>query len=723
MMRFLPRPYRFIYLLFTLAAYPVWAADTLVPTGSTWKYLDDGSDQDTAWTAPAFNDSGWSSGPAQLGYGDGDEATVVSGGPVNDRFPTTYYRLSFNVANASLYTGLTLNVLRDDGVAVYLNGTEIFRNNIIPGANYFSHALQGISGADETTYLTSAVAANTLQTGNNVLAVEIHQSSPTSSDTSFDMELIGNLLSDPPQVIRGPYLQQVGPGSAIVRWRTHVPSDSRVNFGTDYNNLTSHVQSGTSTTEHEVTLTGLTAQTQYYYSIGTTTTELMKSTTQFFKSAPTPGTRVPTRMWIIGDAGWNSTGQHDVYNAYLNYTGNQYTDLWLMLGDNAYVFGTDNEYQTGLFNVYPELLKQTGVWSTLGNHDSYSTDPNTLNHSYYDIFSFPTAGQHGGVASGTEAYYSFNHANIHFVVLDSQETDHAPGSAMLTWLVSDLQANTADWSIVLWHHPPYSKGSHDSDYENSMIEMRENVVPILDSYGVDLMLSGHSHSYERSKFVKGHYGLSTTFNTASHAINSNSGDPARGAAPYQKAFPTVANSGAVYAVVGSSGTISGGSLDHPVMFSSLNELGSMVIDVTNITLTAKFLDDQGVARDAFTLQKLATGPDTDLDGFMNVIDNCPELANSDQADFDNDLLGDLCDFDDDNDGVPDSLDLFPLNPLESSDLDADTIGDNGDNCGTLSNTTQTDANSNGLGDICETGTQPLNSIYRGSQIKDSNTVP
>src|SRR5206468_59971 len=106
----------------------------LVPTGSTWKYLDDGSNQGSAWHAAGFDDSSWSSGPARLGYGSGDEKTVVSyGTDANNKYITTYFRHSFTVADPSVYTGLTAQLLRYDGAVVYLNGTEVFRSNMPTG--------------------------------------------------------------------------------------------------------------------------------------------------------------------------------------------------------------------------------------------------------------------------------------------------------------------------------------------------------------------------------------------------------------------------------------------------------------------------------------------------------------------------------------------------------------------------------------------------------------
>ena len=104
------------------SAAPAARAVDVVSTGATWKYLDDGSDQGTAWRGTGFDDNSWDSGPAQLGYGDGDEATVVNGGPVGNRFITTYFRHTFNVTDPSSIAGLELRILRDDGAVVHLNG-------------------------------------------------------------------------------------------------------------------------------------------------------------------------------------------------------------------------------------------------------------------------------------------------------------------------------------------------------------------------------------------------------------------------------------------------------------------------------------------------------------------------------------------------------------------------------------------------------------------------
>lgn len=168
-------------------------AVTLIPTGSNWKYLDDGSNAGTAWRANGFNDSSWSNGVAQLGYGDADEATVVRFGPdQNNKHITTYFRRTFNVTDPSSFQDLSVRLLRDDGAVVYVNGAEAFRDNMPGGAVDFQTGASGpVSGADESNFFVFPISPTLLIAGVNVLAVEIHQNVNTSTDISFDLELTG----------------------------------------------------------------------------------------------------------------------------------------------------------------------------------------------------------------------------------------------------------------------------------------------------------------------------------------------------------------------------------------------------------------------------------------------------------------------------------------------------------------------------------------------------
>ena len=173
---------------------------TLLAEGSTWKYLGDGSNQGTIWRAPAFNDDAWSDGPAQLGYGDGDEATEVpfTGGN-NNKNATTYFRTTFNVTDPNEITGLTFNLTYDDGAAIYLNGVEIGLTANMTSDMAFNEYSNGDSPGDDAS-ATFNVSSAQLVTGTNTLAVEIKQGDNSSSDISFDLEVIGQTAgigSDP----------------------------------------------------------------------------------------------------------------------------------------------------------------------------------------------------------------------------------------------------------------------------------------------------------------------------------------------------------------------------------------------------------------------------------------------------------------------------------------------------------------------------------------------
>ena len=431
-------------------------------------------------------------------------------------------------------------------------------------------------------------------------------------------------------VIRGPYLQMGTDKTMTVRWRTDTRTDSVVRFGSSSDNLNQTVTVSSPDTEHEVTVTGLSPLTQYYYSVGSSDETVAGGDSSYrFTTSPSADNSTPTRVLLFGDSGTESDDADAVYKAYLNYPGAENTNLWIMLGDNAYNDGTDSNYQNALFKVYPELLRRTPLWSTLGNHDGHSADSNSESGPYYDIFTFPRNAEAGGLASGTEAYYSFDYGNIHFVCLDSYGTDRSAGGAMMSWLENDLSVNNKKWLIAFWHHPAYSKGSHDSDSEDELVEMRQNALPILEKYGVDLVFSGHSHSYERSFLLDSHYGTSDTLNS-SHLINNGDGRE-NGDGAYQKA--NQANAGAVYTVAGASGHATGGDLNHPAMFSSLNLVGSVVLDITNDRIDAKYLGSDGSVTDYYSVIKgqnftTFTSTPTDVETTPTVDDKPDNLENA-----------------------------------------------------------------------------------------------
>jgi hypothetical protein len=231
---------------------------------------------------------------------------------------------------------------------------------------------------------------------------------------------------------------------------------------------------------------------------------------------------------------------------------------------------------------------------------------------------------------------------------------------MYQWACADLAATDQDFVIALWHHPPYSKGSHNSDTDAQLIEMRERFLPVMEAYGVDLVLAGHSHSYERSVLLDGHYGLSSSYSPALHAVDAGDGNPTGDGAYAKSAIGPDPNTGTVAAVSGNASQISGGALNHPVMEKSLNILGSMVIDVVGRQLDARLIGVSGDVLDSFRIVKgpvlpvCSDGIDQDGDGQFDYPSDagCASTLAT--------LENPHCDDGIDNDG--DSLVDFPVDP-------------------------------------------------------------
>ncbi|MGH9868714.1 MAG: metallophosphoesterase [Candidatus Polarisedimenticolia bacterium] len=566
----------------------------------------------TRWTLPVFDDRRWSEGRFGVGFDASGGAAALLSTRVPRLAQSVYTRTVVTLDDLTGIGNVVVGADYDDAFAVWINGTEVFRSpEMRPGEpGWLQHPQEhessnGTSPRMLPTTDVTARALPALRLGRNVIAVAVWNASPLSDDLVL-VPFVS--INHPPDIVRGPYLQRASPGAMVVRWRTNRPSDSRVWLGPASGELAAWAADAALTTEHEVELTGLSPGTSYHYAVGDGARMHAGNLheEQSFTTPPPAGSSRPTRIWVLGDSGTANRSARAVADAYRGIGTPQQTDLWLMLGDNAYPTGSDAQYQAAVFDMYPDFLRASVLWPTLGNHDGVTADSASQTGPYYEIFTLPREAESGGVPSGTEAYYAFDHGNIHFICLESHETDRSSLSAMLRWLEEDLAATSQDWIVAFWHHPPYSKGSHDSDDEIELIQMRENALPILEAGGVDLVLTGHSHSYERSVLIDGHYGPSSTL-TSEMVLDAGLGRPEVTGAYGKPAGGPAPHEGAVYVVAGSSGQISPGELDHPVMIVSMMRLGSLVLDVDGGRLDARFLAVPGQVADRFTIVKHAAG--------------------------------------------------------------------------------------------------------------------
>mmetsp|Transcript_439 Transcript_439/g.1539 ORF Transcript_439/g.1539 Transcript_439/m.1539 type:complete len:582 (-) Transcript_439:84-1829(-) len=332
------------------------------------------------------------------------------------------------------------------------------------------------------------------------------------------------------------------------------------------------------------------------------------------------------RLWVLGDSGSGTRPQLQVRDAFLAYCAASERAGWdatLLLGDNAYPEGTAADYKRTFFEPYKEVLASVPAFLTLGNHELRSSDAMHKTGAYFKYFLHPFHAESEGLASRTPLYYSFTIANaVHVVSIDTEITVataanvDAHGNArnpiavnFLEWLQEDLRTAEARFTVIFTHRPVYSKGWYDSDTDKKTSVFRARVVPMLEKFGVDLVLSGHSHAYERSHLIGGHYSTSKKLKSSMvHSTNNtmHKGDCAR--------------DGTVYVVAGvSSGSTlhrdafrrtshghkrGGTPTTHPVMARSIAAVGgSLVVEVRGDELQMKFLSLDGVVEDSIAIRK------------------------------------------------------------------------------------------------------------------------
>ncbi|MCP9766886.1 metallophosphoesterase family protein [Lacihabitans sp. LS3-19] len=422
----------------------------------------------------------------------------------------------------------------------------------------------------------------------------------------------------PQLIVRGPYLQLRTQHSIQIRYRTDQNIETRVKYGLSSKNLNNEVVISSNTYDHLANISGLASNSKYFYAIYNNTQKLEGSNVNFFITTQEPNSPQKIRFWATGDCVTPLPVKMAVKNSFLNYVGENYIDSWILLGDNAYNTGLDYEYQNNYFLPYQSdrIMKQTNIYPVPGNHDYYATANAKYDHiiPYYDIFSSAGNGILGGVPSNHKEYYAYDIGNVHFIALDSYGLETANNWALadtlspqVVWLKQDLAANSKKWTIVYFHHPPYTMGTHNSDTELDLVAIRERLVPILERFNVDLVLTAHSHNYERSKMIKGHFGLENTFSPSAHLVSTSSGyyDGSFDSCPYQKKSNGTIK-GTVYAVSGSSAEILYHQTSFPheaLPFVEPDFGGSVYMEIENNRLDFKMIGQNGDIRDKFTMVK------------------------------------------------------------------------------------------------------------------------
>ena len=463
------------------------AQTQLINSGDIWKYLDDGSNQGTAWTAIGFNDAAWKSGPSMLGYStDGTDTvktTVSYGSDPNNKYITTYFRKTITIADISKIISLSANIIRDDGIVVYINGTEVLRNNMPTGTITNTTFASTVLGDPSENYWNAfSLDASKLVAGNNEIAVEIHQANATSTDIMFDMKLTANVQTPVLNVNfrKGPYLIYPLDNSKMnVLWQVDTIAKSKIEWGVDTNYASGHDSTAEygADHQHKYTISGLTADNKYFYRISMGS---QKYTGSFKAGLSDNDTKLSFFVW--GDTRDNAANQSQITTSINNEIASnpEYQTFIMHVGDWV-LADAESNWTNEFFNrSYPENLKlhaNLPMMGVKGNHEGAGV--------VYQKY-FPYNYQSGGY------FYSYDYGPIHIACVD-QYVNYAAGSSQLTWLENDLKNSTKKWKFLVFHEPGYSAaGSHPNN-----TAVQQLIQPLCIKYHASIVFCGHNHYYAR----------------------------------------------------------------------------------------------------------------------------------------------------------------------------------------------------------------------------------
>jgi hypothetical protein len=315
------------------------------------------------------------------------------------------------------------------------------------------------------------------------------------------------------QLERPPALFAFMETGGTVRFRTDVPVVGRLSYGDSPTALDTVLTASSAETDHVFDLTGLQADHTYFYSVGDECGNVHAGgdSDHFLRTDPPHGSTSEVKIVSLSDFGWpqeNRSNQIGVRDQILQYYGASPPALWIAAGDISQMTWEDVSFSENVFQPMAPMLRNITMYPVPGNHDAVG-DPNydalavPPTGVYFDSFTLPES------SSGTASWWSKDYANIHLVGLNTEYTPIGdPDSEQLSWLAADLAANQQQWTLCFFHRPTHTRSHWSSDAPPTDL-LRTVVAPLLESGGCDLVISGHSHAYERTLMVHGCYEPST----------------------------------------------------------------------------------------------------------------------------------------------------------------------------------------------------------------------
>lgn len=494
----------------------------LISTATTWKYLDNNVDPGTetdryAWTKADYNDSEWKSEAGKFGakkgkledLGDGFVPTVLLNQYINgvngDDIPAFFFRTTVNISNLDDFSSLSGKLYYDDAAIVYINGVKVasfdepeggFESNMSYGGSNASNPKEGVIS------LTKEQLKDVIKTGQNTIAVELHQGRASSSDIYFEFNNLQVDYGQEETTVEQKALNlTIGEDETKMNltWYANTNTSGTVQLAKAGAMINGEFPSQFTTVEatnnqandkgfyyNQATLANLEENTKYVYRVvnGDQVSKIYDFTTKDFDGSYNFIFAGDPQIGASGSAskdteGWDKTLSDSINKFNPNFI--------LSAGDQVNTASDENQYSGYLDH---EELTSVPQATTIGNHDSSS-------NAYTQHFNLPNETAKGETAAGTDYWYVYN--NALFMNINTNNTSTAEHKAFMKEAIKENQ--DVRWKVVVFHHSVYSVASHS--VESSILKRREELTPVFDDLGIDVVLMGHDHVYVRSNMMKG----------------------------------------------------------------------------------------------------------------------------------------------------------------------------------------------------------------------------
>ena len=493
----------------------------LISTATTWKYLDNNVDPGTetdryAWTKADYNDSEWKSEAGKFGakkgkledLGDGFVPTVLLNQYINgvngDDIPAFFFRTTVNISNLDDFSSLSGKLYYDDAAIVYINGVKVasfdepeggFESNMSYGGSNASNPKEGVIS------LTKEQLKDVIKTGQNTIAVELHQGRASSSDIYFEFNNLQVDYGQEETTVEQKALNlTIGEDETKMNltWYANTNTSGTVQLAKAGAMINGEFPSQFTTVEatnnqandkgfyyNQATLANLEENTKYVYRVvnGDQVSKIYDFTTKDFDGSYNFIFAGDPQIGASGSAskdteGWDKTLSDSINKFNPNFI--------LSAGDQVNTASDENQYSGYLDH---EELTSVPQATTIGNHDSSS-------NAYTQHFNLPNETAKGETAAGTDYWYVYN--NTLFMNINTNNTSTAEHKAFMKEAIKENQ--DVRWKVVVFHHSVYSVASHS--VESSILKRREELTPVFDDLGIDVVLMGHDHVYVRSNMMK-----------------------------------------------------------------------------------------------------------------------------------------------------------------------------------------------------------------------------